>query len=368
MSKMYTGSGRVFQEVSSLPMDEEGLLDIKRRVKIQPHFLGEPLVVVAEAEDFPGICAPGDETMVAIDAIGRTCAVTIAMGVADIDQQVATLQLAAHLATLNTDEIGRIARNFIDRTSNEQLRRLWEDMDVEMSDDSVEIASLLAAAFERDAEDFFSMVNASQRIIVAAEAFSSRLVGVIEWLNRHGVNAIGLRYRKFIVGGQDVFFAEQVVPKTDPAVDSPIEPKASEALEPWRIKGRAYHAERLNPRLATAMDEILRITKEATFTVNWNNKYYFWIRGARRNLRIRTYSRDRLEVGFYNAAPAAVAEFLEPYSLSGLEVVSIGGYSDSPFVIIGPDMRLDERWGAMLNDWLSGATPGKTRVSARKEK
>lgn len=367
MSKMYTGSGRVFQEVSSLPMDEEGLQDIKRRVKIQPHFLGEPLVVVAEAEDFPSICRPNDDTMIAIDAIGRAAAVTIAMGVADIDQQVSTLQLAAHLSSLNNDEIGRIARNFIDRPANEQLRRLWEDMDVEMSEDSVEIASLLAAAFERDAEDFFSLVNNSQRIIIAAEAFSSRLVGVIEWMNRHGVNAVGLRYRKFIVGGQDVFFAEQVVPKTDPAVDAADQPKNSSGeIEPWRVKGRAYHSERLNPRLAAIMDEIIRTTAPNTFSVNWNNKYYFWIRGPRRSLRIRTYSRDRLEIGFYNAAPAAVAEFLEPYGLGSLEVISIGGYSDSPFVALGPDMRLDERWAAMLGDWLSGATPGKTRVSGQK--
>ena len=370
MSKMYTGSGRVFQEVSSLPMDEEALLDMKRRVKVQPHFLGEPLVVVAEAEDFPGVCTVADQTMVAIDAIGRVAAVTIAMGVADIDQQVSTLQLAAHLSHLSTEDIGRMARNFIDRPANESLRRLWEDMDVEMSDDSVEIASLLAAAFERDAEDFVSLINGSQRIIIAAEGFSSRLVGVIDWLNLHGVNAVGLRYRKFIVGGQDVFFAEQVVPKTDPAVDSPLtslKPSA-DSVEPWRVKGRAYHAERLNPRLAAALDEVLRITKESTFSVNWNNKYYFWIRGPRRNLRIRTYSRDKLEIGFNNAAPAAVAEFLEPYDLSGLEVISIGGYSDSPFVVIGPDMRLDDRWNAMLNDWLSGANPGKTRVSARRPK
>lgn len=370
MSKMYTGAGRLFQEVSALPMDEEGLQDIKRRVKVQPHFLGEPLVVVAEAEDFPTVCSPGDETMVAIDSIGSCAAITIAMGVADIEQQVATLQLAAHLDTLSPSEIGRIARNFIDRPANEPLRRLWEDMDVEMSDDSVEIASLLAAAFERDAEDFFTLVNTTQRIIIAAEGFSARLVGVIEWMNRHGVNAVGLRYRKFIVGGQDVFFAEQVVPRTDPAVDAAQKPKQQQTdqVEPWRVKGRNYHAERLNPRLVTVMDEIIRTTKDSTFTVNFNNKYYFWIRGPRRNLRIRTYSRDRLEIGFYNAAPAAVAEFLDPYDLSGLEVISIGGYSDSPFVSIGPDMRLDERWVAMLNDWLSGANPGKTRVNKRSER
>ncbi len=363
MSKMYTGSGRVFQEVSSLPMDEEGLQDMKRRVKVQPHFLGEPLVVVAEAEDFPGICQPGDETMVALDSVGRTAAVVISMGVADISQQISTQQLAAHLASMTTEEIGRIARNFIDRPSNEPLRRLWADMDVEMSDDSVEIASLLAAAFERDAEDFTGFINNSQRIIIAAEAFSSRLVGVIEWLNGHGVNSIGLQYRKYIVGGQDVFFAEQVVPKTDPAIDSSKhEKKNTDAFEPWRIKGKAYHLERLNPRLSNMLNEILLSTQQTTFSLNWNNKYYFWIRGPRRNLRIRTYSRDRLEIGFYNAAPAAVAEFLEPYDLGGLEVVSIGGYSDSPFVVLVPDMRLDERWVALLNDWLAGHTPGRSRV------
>jgi hypothetical protein len=361
---MYTGAGRVFQEVSALPMDEEGLVDMKRRVKLQPHFLGEPLVVVAEAEDFPNVCMSGGDTMVAVDALGRTAAITLAIGIADIDQQVSTLQLAAHLATLSAEEIGRISRNFIDRSYNDQIRRLWEEMDVEMSDDSVEIASLLAAAFERDAEDFFNLVNNSQRIIIAAEGFSSRLVGVIQWLNLCGVNAIGLRYRKYIVGGQDVFFAEQVVPTTDPAADAPPMRHGgnTEPVEPWRIKGKLYHTERINPRLSALLDEMLLLTKESTFTLNWNNKYYFWIRGPRRNLRIRTYSRDRLEIGFYNAAPAAVAEFLEPYGLDGFEVVSIGGYSDSPFVVIGPDTRLDERWKAMLNDWLSGANPGRTRV------
>ncbi|MDR1536355.1 MAG: hypothetical protein LBU64_14925 [Planctomycetota bacterium] len=368
MSKMYTGTGRVFQEISPLPIDEEGLADIRRRVKIQPNFLGEPLVVIAEAEDFPSICQPGDDTLVAIDAIGRSAVISINMGMADIAQQTATLQLAANLDALTGEELGRIARNFIDRPANEQLRRLWEDMDVEESEDSVELASLLAAAFERDAEDFFSLINNSQRMIIAAEAFSSRLTGVIDWLNYRGVNAIGIRYRKFIVGGQDIFFAEQMVPRVDPDVVIPsgARKNSAETSEPWRVKGKVYYADRLNPRLANTMDDMLAATKKTTFTINWHNKYYFWIRGPRRNLRIRVYSRDRLELGFYNSAPAAVTEFLEPYGLGGLEVLSVGGYSDSPFVVMGPDMRIDERWNAMLNDWLSGATPGRTRVDPDK--
>ena len=367
MSKMYTGTGRVFQEIAALPIDEEGLADIRRRVKLQPHFLGEPLVVVAETEDFPSLLPGGGDAMIAIDALGRCAAVSITMGAADIARQTATLQLAAGLASLSPGDIGRIAKNFIERPANEQLRRLWNDMDVEISDDSVELASLLAAAFERDAEDFSSLLNNSQRMIIAAEAFSPALIGVIEWMNGYGVNSVGLRYRKFIVGGQDVFFAEQVVPKSDPGLVSPQNAKkTAESAEPWRTKGKAYYSERLNPRLAGLMDEIISATSKSTFTINWQNKYYFWIRGPRRNLRIRSYARDRLEIGFYNSAPAAVTEFMAPYGLGDMEVVSIGGYSDSPFIVVVPEMRLDERWVAMLNDWLSGANPGKTRVLARK--
>jgi hypothetical protein len=363
---MYTGAGRTLQEVQSIPMDEEGLDDIRRRVKIQPHFLGESLVVIAEATDFPAFCLPNDDTVIAIDSLGRTAAISINIGMADIEQQTRTLQLAANLAPLSSEELGRVARNFIDRPVNEPLRQLWEEMDVEMSEDSVELASLLAAAFERDAEEFASLINNAQRLIIAAESFSPRLAGVIEWMNARGVNFTGIRYRKFIVGGQDVFFAEQVAPKLNPATGAPVPDRSqsAESIEPWRVKGKAYYSDRLNPRLAATMDELLLAIRKSTFTVNWQNKYYFWIRGPRRNLRVRVYSRDRLEIGFYNSAPAAVSEFLDPYGLGGIEVLSIGGYSDSPFVSVGPDMRIDERWVAMLNDWLSGATPGKTRVAA----
>ncbi len=41
---------------------------------------------------------------------------------------------------------------------------------------------------------------------------------------------------------------------------------------------------------------------------------------------------------------------------------------DSPFVALGQDMRIDDRWVAMLNDWLSGATPGKTKVASKNAK
>lgn len=362
MSKVFTGTGRLFQEVQALPLDAESLTDIERRVKIQPHFLGEPLVVIGETADFPQIISSDHHDLVGLDASGRVVVVSLRVGVADTGEDTHGLQLAAYLAGLSQEDLGKIACDFVSRPMNDALRRAWEEMGVEMSDQAVELSSLLAATFGRDAGDFATLVNAEQRVIIAAEDFSSRLVGLIQWLVDGGVAVTGLRYRKYLVGGQEVYFAEQVVPRLDPAVDAPEMSggrKAAESVEPWRTKGRVYHAERLSPSAATLLDRLLVETRDNTFSINWSHKYYFWLRGAKRNLRIRTYHRDRLEIGFYNAGPEAVSEFLARYGLSDWDVDVIGGYTDSPFVTLTGESVLGEAWSEMLNDWLSGADKTK---------
>ncbi len=357
MSKVYTGTGRVFQEVQALPLDEEALVDIERRVKLQPHFLGEPLVVIGEACDFPRVVEANNHDLVGLDALGRAVAISFVKGMAEAATDMRALQLAAHLSSLTPEDLGRICRSFINRPGNDSIRRVWEEKDVEIGPEAVELSSLLAAIFERDAEDYADLINAEQRIIVAAEGFSSRMVDVVHWLARSGVTIIGLRYRKYLVGGQEVYFAEQVVPTVDPADDAPesrITAGSGEAQEPWRAKGRAYHAEKLDPLLANRLDELLVLAKPYTFTINWSHKHYFWVRGVKRNLRIRTYYRDRLEVGFYNASPAAVREFLGRHDLDIFEITTVGGYADSPFITITAETEFNDRWTQMLREWLGG--------------
>lgn len=361
MSRVYTGLGRSFQEITALPMDEEALADIGRRIKLQPHFLGEPLVVIGEGVDFPGVVDPRTHTLVALDALGRSTAIALTVGSADIDVATPAILLASHVADMAASDLGKIAAGFVVRPANESLLRLWEEMDVEMNDETVELSSLLAAAYERDAEDFRDILNQGQRVVLAAEGYTQRLVRMIQWLNASGVPIAGLRYRRYLVGGQEVYFAEQVVPSVDPAVDAPrAEFVPQETVEPWRTKGRIYHIERLAPRLANLLDELILATRENTFSVNWSHPSYFWIRGPRRNFRVRTYHRDRIDLGFYNAAPAATAAFLAPYALPDTDIVSVGGYADSPFVSLTAETRIDARWRAMLNDWLTGAPPGRS--------
>ncbi|MBN1257469.1 MAG: hypothetical protein JXA52_07155, partial [Planctomycetes bacterium] len=233
---------------------------------------------------------------------------------------------------------------------------------VEMSDEAVELSSLLATSFDRDAEDFTENINSSQRIIVAAEGFDSRMVEVISWLVNNGADICGLRYRTFMVGGQEIYFAEQVVPQTDPSVDSAERksPSPVEAEEPWRVRQMQYYTDRLIPSVANQLEELLKLIRSHTFSIDWSHKYYFLVRGARRNLRIRTYQRNRIDIGFFNASVEAVNEFINAYSLNEFEANSIGGYEKSPFVGTTSDVEFDDRWRAALCDWLSGATPGTT--------
>ncbi len=358
MSRVFTGAGRSFQEVNALPLDEEGLRDTERRIKQQPHFLGEPLAVIGEAADLPQVAPVRPHDLLALDVHGHTVAISLTAEVADAEVATHALQLAAGASALRTEDLGKIAHSFIGRPANEPIRRAWEEMGVEISGESVELSSLLAATFGRDAEDYAEAINERQRILIASGGFTSHLVGLIQFLNTSGVHIVGIRYRRYLLSGQEIFFAEQIIPMTDPAVDAPPESRLpQEPSEPWRIKGRAHYLERLNPSAGHVLNEILVALQPQTFSITWSHKHYFWIRGTRRNLRVRAYHRDRVELGFYNASPGAVEEFLARHGIPDVEVETVGGYVDSPFVSIPQEFELTETWRGALADWLGGELP-----------
>jgi hypothetical protein len=358
MSNLYVGSGNALQALQPVPLDDESLREIQLRAKAQPHFLGEPLVVIAEAEDFAQLGASGAENvLLALDIRGQVVIVEFRAGVARAEVPLASLRYAGHIAGLSVEDLGRIAHAFVNRPANLGTLRSWQERNVEMSDESVELTSLLATTFDRDAEDFAETINRNQRIVIAAEAFESRMVEIIGWLAGQGPDLRGLQYRKFMVGGQEIYYAEQVVPRVDPAIDATQQPPhaAPEAEDPWRVRGLPYYLDRLIPSIAGQLERLLQLIRPHTFSVDWTHKYYFLVRGARRNLRVRVYHRNRLDIGFFNATVEAVNEFLSQYRLASFEAQVIGGYEKSPFVSTTSDTELDERWEAALCDWLSGA-------------
>jgi hypothetical protein len=359
MSNLYVGAGNALQALQPVEVDEETLREIQLRAKQQPHFLGEPLVVIGEAVDFPQVGGgkDGSHTLVALDVRGSVVVIDLILGVARAAQPLHSLRYASYLANLSVDELGKIAHAFISRPENLPIQRAWEEMSVEMSDEAVELSSLLATTFDRDAEDFTDNINRTQRILLAANAFETRMVEVVDWLSRNGADVRGLHYRKFMVGGQEIYFAEQVVPRLDPAIDASAESgrAAPESEEPWRVRGLPYYLDRLIPSVASQLEDLLQLVRPHTFSIDWLHKYYFLIRGARRNLRVRVYHRDRLDIGFLNATVESANEWLARYLLNEVEARVIGGYEKSPFVVTTSDTEFDDRWRAALCDWLSGS-------------
>ena len=358
MGIVFTGAGKHFQQLESVGLDLDNLNEIVNRVKIQPHFLGEPLIVIGESVNFSFSEIEGVRELLAVDVLGRTVSIIITIGIADTDRGIdgRAMEFAALANSYSSEELGKITAEFLELPHNDQLKRVWEDLGVEMDDESVEISSLLAATFERDAGDYADILNKEQRIIIASEGFSTRVVNEIEWLSKAGVNIKGLRYLKYLVGGQEIFFAEQVVPRTDPSVDAGDLMGANhDSLEPWKAKGRSYYVERLAPSIAELLDRILVTTKRETFSISWAHKYYFWLRGAKMTFRVRVYSRDRLELGFYNASSSVVDDFLNNFNLPGIEIYLVGGYNDSPFVAITSDVNFNDEWIKMIRTWLGGS-------------
>ncbi|MHC4870475.1 MAG: hypothetical protein ACYTFY_01370 [Planctomycetota bacterium] len=358
MSQLFVGAGNSLQPIHAVGLDEEGLIEVSSRIKLQPNFMGEPLVVIAEAADFPQIsCTKDDITLVALDVNGQVVVIELNQGISKSQKTLNCLRYASYIADLSIDELGKVARAFANRPSNLAISRSWQESNVEMNDESIELSSLLATTFSRDADDFAESINSNQRVIVAAEGFDSRMVEIVDWLSDCGCDIRGIQFQKFMIGGQEIFHAQQVVPDNNPSVDSSDKKKQSgmtEVEEPWKIKGLAYYCERLTPAMGAKLEELLTLLKSDTFALNWSQKYYFLLRGNRQNLRIRTYQKNRLDIGFLNATIESINIFLRKYQLDSYEAVSIGGYDRSPFVSINSDTELDDRWKRALQDWLSG--------------
>lgn len=358
MSQLFVGAGNSLQAIQAVSLDSEALHEVAAKVKLQPHFMGEPLVVIAEAADFPQISSSYDEyTLVALDVNGQVVVIELNQGISRSEKPLNALRYASYIAGLGIDELGKVARAFINRPSNLAIHRLWQESNVEMSDESVELSSLLATTFSRDADDFAESINSTQRVIVAAEGFDTRMVEIIGWLSKNGSDVRGIQYQKFMIGGQEIFHAQQVVPDDDPSIDSAKSSKKTgsvEVEEPWRIKGITYYLERLTPAMGAKLEELISLVKDATFAVNWSQKYYFMVRGERQNLRIRTYQKNRLDIGFLNATTDSVTDFLRKYRLESYEPALVGGYDRSPFVSITSDTDFDNRWKEALSDWLNG--------------
>jgi hypothetical protein len=155
-----------------------------------------------------------------------------------------------------------------------------------------------------------------------------------------GDSASSVRRGSFRGGGRGVA-AEDAGPST--------------AGEPWKTDGRAWHMGRLTAPVRVALERLMEVLGDHVTRVGWEQAYYVWLRGRKRNLRVHTALKGNLEIGLHPASENEAVEFLAGYPDLGLTPRLTAGYKTSPFVRpeIGPSFPSD-RMAAMFAQWLDG--------------
>ena len=128
------------------------------------------------------------------------------------------------------------------------------------------------------------------------------------------------------------------------------------ASEPWKIDGKAWHMQRLSEPVQVALERLIEALGDHVTETVWEQAYYVWLRGRKRNLRVHTSIKGKLEIGLHPASGEQAATFLRNYADLGLTLKVQAGYRTSPFVRpeIGPSFP-DGRHVAMFAAWLDGA-------------
>jgi hypothetical protein len=113
--------------------------------------------------------------------------------------------------------------------------------------------------------------------------------------------------------------------------------------------------QRLSAPVRAALEQLIEALGDHVTTAAWEQAYYVWLRGRRRNLRVHTGIKGQLEIGLHPASGKEAAAFLGSYPDLGLTPKVVAGYRTSPFVRpeIGPSFP-PKRLVAMLAQWLDG--------------
>jgi hypothetical protein len=292
-----TGESLLEVKPTAIPESE---LDLERRVKASPSFLGEDLLIIAEQLDFPHI--KGDAVdLVGLAADGAVMIVELKKGKSPSNVDFQAIKYASYISYLDTDDLGQVAAQFLARPENTIIRKRLEDLGVEVAGEQVDLGQSLAAWFRRDASEYENTINTKQRIVIVAEEFDARIELAIDWLSRQGVQIAGVQYHQVEFEGRRFLASQRVFPT--PTLSSEFVPTTRPSLDKeWLREGKKWHMKRLMAEVGEALEHVIEALGGHITEIRWEQAYYIWLRGKARNLRPHTYIRSRLDIGLHPAS------------------------------------------------------------------
>lgn len=318
-------SGGRFVGLESIPLDDISEREFEKLIKENERFLSEDLIIIGEQESFPEV--GGDAVdLVALDKEGAVVVIEIKRGRTPSDVDFQALKYAAYLATLSPEELAQRATRFFEEEENRSLRKHLADLGLEMGEGDIDLASLLYQRFgaetEYKHETYQERLNSTQRIIILAEDFDTRIGMVITWLADVGIDIRGMQYTQFRMGKKRLFQVIQVIPplKREWNIRRPPDRE-------WKRDPIGWHLEHnCSPETAERLQELISEIPEAK--VEWGQKLYIWLRGKERKVKIFTCYKSRFDLLFRRADRGYMEDLL---SSSGAhpEIQESYNYDDS---------------------------------------
>ncbi len=337
---------------------EESEAQLEKWVKFLPSFVGENLVIIGEQLDFPSIGGDAID-IVGLDSNGAVVVIELKKGATPSDVDFQAIKYASYISNLGSEELGRIAAEFLRREENGHLIKRVDELGVQIEDDQVDLPQLLAAWFKRDVSEYAETINETQRIIIVAEQFDARIALALEWLRWQGVDITGVQYRQIEVGGKRILNSQQVLPAPEVA-EAFVSTTRPRSAKPWKTQGKSWHMNKFRPEVAEAVERLLEALEDHIQEISWGQAHYFWLRGRQQNIRVLSYIQSFLDLGLHPASEILEREFLRKHPTVNLKPRVISGYDNSPFLrpTINEDFPGDE-FLRMLTCWLDGEQPSK---------
>ncbi|MFW9888592.1 MAG: hypothetical protein ACFFER_10440 [Candidatus Thorarchaeota archaeon] len=265
---------------SSLANEKE----LENLIKTDPSLLDqESLLIIGQQIEVIDVSDRID--LLAIDALGTPVIIEVKRGKVKNPDEMQSIRYASYVANWGHESFEKQADGFFSREDNVELLSTYLGRNGAEYEGFIQ---LLEEFCEQEYE-----LNSDQRIIVVGTDVREKVLPVLMWLNKKGIDIKFVQIRAFEDKG-NIFISSRTVFPIPEQEDMLVGASAAAVAKPWKLDGRDWH---LKKRSSHESAEILASLVDAleefdeVESTSWNQKFYVAIRVRSRNwIKLQSYT------------------------------------------------------------------------------
>jgi len=281
--------------------------DLEHFIKTEPALLdGESLLIIGQQVLVIGVNDKID--LLAIDTNGSAVIIEVKRGKVRDPDELQSIRYVSYVSNWGHDAFEEQANRFY--AIPEHLSLLQRYMgNPEATYDG--LVQTLDSFCDEDYE-----LNTDQRIILVGTEIGDKVLSVLAWLNKKGINIKFVQLECFEDKGSTYIIPRTVFPLPKQE-EMAVGTAGATETEPWKIDGKKWHLEkRVSQDTAALLSRIIDDLEslEEVEGTSWSQKFYVAVKADRRNwLFINTFPNQlNIEVTVARASikPQAIADIM----------------------------------------------------------